>query len=95
MSTQQQVLRERALQHLMRHNVVVPTRNENRKKHQRRNTFSEELRRHPGDIRSRVLDAIKAISAKDTGCTVATQSELDRIGQLGQRQGRTVVVRVL
>jgi len=60
MSALKDVLRERALAHLMRHNVVVPTKRDVRKggrvlRDPRVRQDWAELRRHPGDSRSRVL----------------------------------------
>lgn len=50
---------------------------------------NEELSRHAGSSRSVVLDAIKAIAHKETGCRLATDAELVRIRQSARNANTT------
>lgn len=90
MSALQQVLRERAIRFLMK-NQAVPNKSATKKSVRKPDWAG--LSRFPGSSRSVTLDAIKGIASKETGCLVATPSEEARIGQLGVRAGRVVVVR--
>lgn len=92
MSALQDVLREAATKSLMRQGVQPKARTKRSK-----NGFvrqdTKELSKHPGSSRSRIIDVLKAIAATHTGATVVEGKAEDRLGQLGTRQGRVIVVK--
>ena len=93
MSTQAQVLRERAIALLQRRSV--PSKSQSRLSAPRfARQDNAELARHPGSSRNRTIDAIRAIAAKHTGATIITRDDprLGRLGRLATRASRVVVV---
>lgn len=92
MSSLSDVLREAATESLMRQGLPGRARTKSSGSGFVRHDVRE-LAKHPGSSRSRILDLLKAAAAKHTGATVAPPIQEQRLGQLGTRQGKVVIVK--
>lgn len=93
MSALSEVLRQKAAEYLMKNGHVPPKARTKGHGGGFRRKDNEELSKHPGSSRSRVIDLLRAVAAQHTGAEVASDTTESRLGQLGTRSGKVVIVR--